>query len=35
MVDGMNEVLNPGLGDDYPDWVPVEVEAEILESWGD
>jgi DNA polymerase I len=35
MVDGMNEVLNPGLGDDYPDWVPVEVEAEILKSWGD
>jgi DNA polymerase I len=35
MVDGMNGVLNPGLGDDHPDWVPVEVEAEILESWGD
>jgi DNA polymerase-1 len=35
MVDGMNEVLNPDLADDYPDWVPVEVEAEILESWGD
>jgi DNA polymerase I len=34
MVDGMEEVLNPGLGDDYPACVPVEVEAEILESWG-
>jgi hypothetical protein len=35
MVDGMNEVLNPGLDADHCDRVPVEVEAEILESWGD
>jgi len=34
MVTGMNEVLNPGLDDAHPEWVLVEVEPEILESWG-
>jgi len=35
MITGMNEVVNPGLDNDHPDWVPIEVEAEIVESWGD
>jgi len=35
MITGMNEVLNPGLDDAHPDWVPIEVEAKIVESWGD
>ena len=41
MVDGMEtvvngpEILNPGLDADHCDRVHVEVEAEILESWGD
>jgi DNA polymerase I-like protein with 3'-5' exonuclease and polymerase domains len=34
MVGGMNEVLNPGLDDAHPEWVPVEVEAEIVGGWG-
>jgi DNA polymerase I-like protein with 3'-5' exonuclease and polymerase domains len=34
MVDGMDEVINPGLTADYPDRVPVEVEAEIVGGWG-
>jgi DNA polymerase I-like protein with 3'-5' exonuclease and polymerase domains len=34
MVAGMNEVVNPGLEADHPDWVPVEVEAEVVGSWG-
>jgi hypothetical protein len=34
LVAGMNEVVNPGLEADHPDWVPVEVEAEVVGSWG-
>jgi DNA polymerase I len=34
MVAGMDEIVNAGLDDDHPDWVPIDVEAEILESWG-
>jgi DNA polymerase I-like protein with 3'-5' exonuclease and polymerase domains len=34
MVAGMNEVLNYGLDVDHPDRVPVDVDVEILESWG-
>jgi DNA polymerase-1 len=34
MVAGMNEVLNSGLDADHPDWVPVEVDVEVIESWG-
>jgi len=34
MITGMNEVVNPGLDNNHPDWVPIEVEAEIVESWG-
>jgi DNA polymerase I-like protein with 3'-5' exonuclease and polymerase domains len=34
MVTGMDEVLNSGLGADHPDRVPVEVDVEIVESWG-
>jgi DNA polymerase-1 len=33
MITGMNEVVNPGLDDAHPDWVPLEVEAEIVGSW--
>ena len=35
MIAGMNEVVNPGLEADHPDWVPVEVEADIVGSWGE
>jgi DNA polymerase I-like protein with 3'-5' exonuclease and polymerase domains len=34
MITGMNEVVNPGLGEAHPDWVPIEVEAEAVGSWG-
>ena len=34
MVGGMNEVLNPGLDANHPDWVPVEVDVEVVDSWG-
>ncbi len=34
MVEGMDEVLNPGLDADHPDRVPVEVDVEVVESWG-
>jgi DNA polymerase-1 len=34
MVKGMNAVVNPGLDDDHPDWVPIEVEAKVVGSWG-
>ncbi|MDP9474951.1 MAG: DNA polymerase [Actinomycetota bacterium] len=33
MVEGMDEVLNPGLYADHRDRVPVEVEVEIAKSW--
>ena len=35
MVDGMEEVLNSGLGTDHPERVPVKVEAEVVDSWGE
>jgi DNA polymerase-1 len=34
MVAGMDEVVNAGLDDDHPDWVPIEVETKIVGSWG-
>ena len=34
MVAGMNEVLNYGLDADHPDWVPVKVDVEVVDSWG-
>jgi DNA polymerase I-like protein with 3'-5' exonuclease and polymerase domains len=34
MVAGMNEVLNSGLVADNPDWVPVKVDVEVVDSWG-
>jgi hypothetical protein len=30
----MDEVLNPGLDTDHPARVPVEVDVEVVESWG-
>jgi hypothetical protein len=35
MAAGMEEILNPGLDADHTNWVPVQVEVEIVESWGD
>jgi DNA polymerase-1 len=35
MVDGMEEVLNSGLGTDHPERVPVKVEVEVVDSWGE
>jgi hypothetical protein len=35
MVDGMEEVLNPGLGADHSKRVPVEVDVEEVDSWGE
>ena len=34
MVEGMDEVLNPGVDADHPHRVPVEVDVEMVESWG-
>lgn len=34
MVAGMDEVLNTGPNADHYDRVPVEVEVEVVESWG-
>ena len=34
MVDVMDGVLNPGPDADQPDRVPVEVDVEVVESWG-
>lgn len=34
MVEGMDEVLHPGVGADRADQVPVEVDIEVVESWG-
>jgi DNA polymerase I-like protein with 3'-5' exonuclease and polymerase domains len=34
LVDGMDGVLNPGPDADQPDRVPVEVDVEVVESWG-
>ena len=35
MVAGMDEIVNSGLDDFHPDRVPVEVDVEIVESWGE
>ena len=35
MVAGMEDVLNPGLGADHPERVPVKVEVEVVDSWGE
>jgi hypothetical protein len=34
MVAGIDEVLNPGPVADHPVRVPVEVDVEVVESWG-
>jgi DNA polymerase-1 len=34
MEDGMDEVVNSGLDTEHPDLVPIEVDVEILKSWG-
>jgi DNA polymerase-1 len=34
LVDVMDGVLNPGPDADQPDRVPVEVDVEVVESWG-
>jgi DNA polymerase I-like protein with 3'-5' exonuclease and polymerase domains len=33
MVAGMNDVLNSGLNADHPDWVPVRVDVEVIDTW--
>jgi DNA polymerase I-like protein with 3'-5' exonuclease and polymerase domains len=33
MVAGMDGVLNPGLGPEAPERVPVEVEVVVARSW--
>jgi DNA polymerase I len=35
MVDGMDEVLNSGLDTDNLERVPVKVEVEVVDSWGE
>jgi DNA polymerase I len=35
MVDGMEEVLNSGLDTDNLERVPVKVEVEVVDSWGE
>jgi DNA polymerase-1 len=35
MVDGMDEVLNSGLGTDHPERVPVKVDVEVVDIWGE
>jgi len=35
MVAGMEEVLNSGLDTDHPERVPVKVDVEVLNSWGE
>jgi DNA polymerase I-like protein with 3'-5' exonuclease and polymerase domains len=35
MVSGMDEVLNPVLDADRPERVPILVDVEILQSWGE
>ena len=35
MVVGRDEVLNSGLGTDHPERVPVKVEVEVVDSWGE
>jgi len=33
MVDGMDEIVNPGLNVDHPKRVPIDVDVEPLGSW--
>jgi hypothetical protein len=35
MVAGMDEILNTGLDAAHPDRVPVDVDVDIVGSWGD
>ena len=35
MVAGMEEVLNSGLDTDRLERVPVKVEVEVVDSWGE
>jgi DNA polymerase-1 len=35
MADGMDEVLNSGLDTDNLERVPVKVEVEVVDSWGE
>ena len=35
MVAGMEEVLNSGLGTDHLERVPVKVDVEVVDSWGE
>jgi hypothetical protein len=35
MVSGIDEVLNPGLDADRPERVPIQVDVENLQSWGE
>jgi DNA polymerase-1 len=35
MVDGMEEVLNSGLGTDHPERVPVKVKVKVVNRWGE
>ena len=34
MVSGMEEVVNHELEPDHPNWVTIDVEPQIVESWG-
>lgn len=34
MIDGMHEIVDSGLDTDHPDRVPIEVDVNILKSWG-
>ena len=31
----MEEVLNPGLDTDHPERVPVKVDVDVVDSWGE
>jgi DNA polymerase-1 len=35
LVDGMEKVLNSGFDTDHPERVPVKVEVEVVENWGE
>jgi DNA polymerase I-like protein with 3'-5' exonuclease and polymerase domains len=35
MVVGRDKVVNPGLDTDNLERVPVKVEAEVVDSWGE
>src|SRR5215211_4036971 len=35
MVAGMDEILNSGLDTDHPERVPVKVDVQVLNSWGE